>query len=114
MSQNTLETPDIEPQVEASSGNVFADLGLPNAPELLVKAQLAAQIIRTLRQRGLTQKAAAKLSGLSQPDISNICNAHLAGISVERLFLVLNRLGRSIEIHVSTEERADARTSVLA
>lgn len=114
MSQNTIENPTIESQVERSSGNVFADLELPDAPELLVKAQLSAQIIRTLRERGLTQKAAAQMSGLKQPDISNICNGKMDGISVERLFLVLNSLGRGIEIRVVDEECEDARTLVLA
>lgn len=79
-----------------------------------LKADLAVQIIRAIRQRALTQHQAAALVGLKQPDISNICNARLAGISIERLFLVLNRLGRSIEIHISPEEREDAATVVLA
>lgn len=100
--------------IERGSGNVFQDLGLEDAEGVQVKAALAAQILRTIRERGLTQKAAAQLSGLKAPDMSNICNARLDGISVERLFNVLNSLGRSIEIHVSSEEREDARTLVTA
>lgn len=100
--------------VERSSGNVFHDLGFKNAEELQLKAALAAQILGAIRERGITQKAAAQMSGLKSPDISNICNARLDGISVERLFLVLNRLGRNIEIRVSAEDREDATTLVLA
>lgn len=101
--------------VDEGSGNVFVDLGFPDAPEMQLKAQLAAQIIRTLRERRLTQSAAARLTGLKQPDISSIVNTRLDGISVERLFLVLNRLGRRIEIRISSEEveTEDARTLVL-
>ncbi len=79
-----------------------------------IKTQLAVQIMRVMRERRLTQVQAAKITGLKQPDISGIVNTRLDGISVERLFLVLNRLGRNIEIRVSTEEREDARTLVLA
>lgn len=102
--------------VEEGSGDVFVDLGFADAPEMRLKAQLAAQIIRTLREKRLTQSAAAQMSGLKQPDISNIVNARLDGISVERLFLVLNRLGRRIEIRISSEEMSadEAKTLVLA
>lgn len=102
--------------VEEGSGDVFVDLSFPDAPEMKLKAQLAGQIIRTVREKRLTQSAAAQLAGLKQPDISNIVNTRLDGISVERLFLVLNRLGRRIEIHISSEEMSaeEAKTLVLA
>ena len=102
--------------VEMGSDNVLVDLGFADAEEMSVKTQLAVQIIGTLRARRLTQSAAAQLTGLKQPDISNIVNTRLDGISVERLFLVLNRLGRRIEIRVSAEEMRseDAKTLVLA
>lgn len=104
--------------VEEGSGNVFVDLGFPDAPQMQLKAQLAAQIIRTLCERRLTQSAAARLTGLKQPDISNIVNTRLDGISVERLFWVFNRLGRHIEIRISSSsqeiETEEARTLVLA
>ncbi len=55
---------------EPSSGNVFADLGLPNADEHLVKAGLVVKIDRTIRQRALSQAAAAKVMGIDQPKVS--------------------------------------------
>ena len=100
--------------IENSSGNVFADLDLPDAAEMSLKAGLAIQIVRAMRARDLTQAQTAELVGLKQPDLSNIARARLDGISVERLFMVLNRLGHRIEVRVEQNETANARTSVVA
>ena len=101
-------------KIEHGSGSVFADLGLPDASEMSLKSSLAVRVVRAVRERGLSQRAAAELVGLKQPDLSNIMNARLDGISVERLFTVLNRLGHRIEVRVEEEESEDARTLVLA
>ena len=61
-----------EETVTAGSGNVFADLGLPNADELLLKAQLVSKIRKVMAARGLKQSAAAKLMSISQPDLSRL------------------------------------------
>ena len=96
-----------ETTVEASSGNVFADLGLPDAEERLVKADLAIAISRTIRDRGWTQEQAAEVLGAARPDVSNLMRGQLAGYSLERLARFLNALGRTVEIRVgpATEER---------
>ena len=91
-----------------SSGNVFADLGLPDADELYAKATLSLIIARKLRDRGLTQAEAAKLLGTTQPKISELVRGRLAGFSMERLFRYLNALGMSVRIQVGEAERGHA------
>ena len=87
-------------QVERSSGNVFADLGLPHPEELLAKADLAIAFSMEIKERGLTQVEAAELLVVSQPDISNIMRGRLSGYSIERLARLLNALGYDVEIRV--------------
>ena len=92
---------DKETTVTPSSGNVFADLGLPNAEDLLAKANLALHIRRTIEARKLTQKQAATILGLDQPKVSSIVNGHLEGFSTERLMRFLNDLGCDVKVTVS-------------
>jgi predicted XRE-type DNA-binding protein len=89
-----------ETAVEQSSGNVFADLGLPNPEELLAKADLGLAIAREIEARRLTQAEAADLLGVAQPDVSNLMRGRLTGYSIERLTRLLNLLGRDVEIRV--------------
>ena len=84
-------------KVERGSGNVFADLGRPDAETQLLKAELATRIDKIVRQRGLKQVEAAELLGLSQPDISRLLRGSFREYSVERLSL-LTALGRDVEI----------------
>lgn len=88
-------------EVYRSSGNVFADLGLPDAEELLAKSDLAIRIFKIIKQRKLTQTAAAKLLGVSQPNVSALLNGRLDGFSTDRLFRFLNVLGCDVKISVS-------------
>lgn len=76
---------------EVSSGNVFADLGLPDSGELLAKAELARQINNIITSKKLTQTAAAALLGVDQPKISALSKGKLTGFSLERLFRFLNQ-----------------------
>ena len=87
-------------QITESSGNVFADIGLPDAEELDLKASLVFKIADVMVSRRLTQTAAAKLTGLSQPNFSRILNGNLRDMSVERLFRVLVMLDADVEINV--------------
>ena len=93
-----LATP-IEHQI--SSGNVFADIGLPNADEHLVKAQLAFKIGGLMRERGLRQIDAASLFGVRQPDVSKLLRGDFRQFSVERLMRFLVALGQDVKIVVS-------------
>jgi predicted XRE-type DNA-binding protein len=89
-----------------SSGNVFADLSLPHADELLAKAELAAKVIAEVRQRRLTQSRAAAILGIDQPKVSALKQGKLSGFSVERLIRLLLRLGRDVEITVRPRSRS--------
>ena len=84
--------------VERGSGNVFADLGLPEADAHLVKAELVSRIDEIVRERRLTQTEAARLLGLSQPDVSRLLRGDFREYSLERLFRLLTALGRDIDV----------------
>ena len=88
-------------EFERSCGNVFADLGLPDADEYLAKSDLAIQIFKLIRRRRLTQAAAGKLLGISQPKVSALLNGRLDGFSTDRLFRFLNALGCDVRITIS-------------
>jgi len=87
-------------EIHESSGNVFADLGLPNAEELHAKAAIVAQICQILEERKLTQRQAAAVLGIAQPNISALMRGRLGGFSTDRLFRFLNALDRSVEIRI--------------
>jgi predicted XRE-type DNA-binding protein len=95
--------------VTASSGNVFADMGLPEADEELTKAQLASQIRYVIRRQRLTQVAAASLMGIDQPKVSSLLNGRLANFSSERLMRLLTALGQDVDITVRAKPRNRAR-----
>ena len=85
---------------EAGSGNVFKDLGIPNAEEHLVKAQLVFKIDRIMKNRGLKQAEAAKLLGVKQPDVSKMLRGEFRQFSVERLLRFLVSLDQDVAIVV--------------
>ena len=87
-------------EYEVGSGNVFADLGLPNAKEHLIKAQLVYKIDTLMKQRKLKQVEAAQLFGVKQPDISKMLCGDFRQFSVERLMRFLVALGQDVEIVV--------------
>ena len=93
-------------RVEESSGNVFADIGLPNPEERLAKAALAIRIASAIRARRLTQSQAARILKIDQPKISRLLRGQLSGFSTERLMLFLTLLGRDVEIVVKTAPRS--------
>ena len=87
-------------KITRSSGNVFADLGLPSADHLLAKADLAIEISQILEERNLTQAEAAEIMGIDQPKVSALVRGRLEGFSMERLYRLLNALGCDVEIVV--------------
>ena len=103
-----------EIKVTPSSGNVFDDLGLPNADEELAKADLAFEISRIIEERGLTQVEAAEIMGVDQPKVSALVRYRLDGFSMERLYRFLNALGTDVEIIVrpKPKNREQATLSV--
>ena len=92
-------------EVQESSGNVFADLGLENAEELLARATLAAEITRILRERRLTQVHAGKILGVDQPKISALYRGHFDRFSLERLIRFLNALRHDVRIVIEPQTR---------
>jgi predicted XRE-type DNA-binding protein len=94
-----------ETKVTPSSGNVFADLGLPNADEEAAKVDLAFEISQIIEERGLTQTEAAEIMGVDQPKVSALVRYRLDGFSMERLYRFLNALGRDIEIVVTPKPK---------
>ena len=100
--------------VQEGSGNVFADLELPEAEELLAKAELASRISRIIKGRHLTQIEAATVLDTTQPNVSNLLRGKIDGFSMERLIRFLNALDRDVEIVIKRRprSRAVARTRV--
>ena len=97
-----------ETAVETGSGNVFADLGLADADAHIVKAELVTRIDAIVRQRGITQAEAARLLGLSQPDVSRLLRGDFREYSLERLLRLLTALGRDIDIVIRQPRSAGA------
>ena len=86
------------PAHEVGSGNIFADLGLPNAGEHQLKAALVVQLKRLIAERGLTQVAAAKLIEMKQPDLSKLMRGQFRLVSVEKLMRMLTAFDQDVEI----------------
>ena len=89
----------VVPVIE-SSGNVFADVGLPEAEEELTKVQLPSHIRQVIRRQRLTQVAAAARMGVDQPKVSALLNGRLANFSSQRLMRLLTALGQDVDITV--------------
>ncbi|HEX4840001.1 MAG TPA: helix-turn-helix transcriptional regulator [Rhabdochlamydiaceae bacterium] len=87
--------------VEESSGNIFADLGLANPEEALAKAQLAIEISKIIKKRKLTQVRVAKILKIAQPKVSLLLRGYLKSFSLERLLRFLNALGQDIRITIT-------------
>jgi predicted XRE-type DNA-binding protein len=86
--------------IQRGSGDVFADLGLPDSAELLIKSEIVSRIASIMTSRSLTQVEAAALLGVSQADVSNLVRGRLRRFSTDRLFRFLNALGQDVEIRM--------------
>jgi predicted XRE-type DNA-binding protein len=98
--------------VQAGSGNVFADLGYPDAKERKLKVALAVQVNRILEERGFAQDRAAKLLGIRQPHVSDLVRYRLNRFSAERLMEFLTRLGKDVEIRIAPRRAGRRRAAV--
>ena len=87
-------------EVEISSGNVFADVGLPDADKLKIKSGLVIEITKAVRNLGLSQEEASRRMGLPQPKLSGLLRGDFSNVSERKLMDCLNRLGYDIEIKV--------------
>ena len=96
-----------------SSGNIFADLGFPDAEERMAKVNLVLQINTLIKRKKLTQKQAAELLDIDQPKISALSTGKLAGFSLERLFRFLTILGQDIVINITPKARSKKIAHVI-
>jgi predicted XRE-type DNA-binding protein len=87
-------------EVYDGSGNVYADLGLPDAEKLKIKTGLVIEIRKAIRTLGLTQQEAVKRMGIPQPKVSGMMPGDFSNLSERKLMDCLNRLGYDIEIKV--------------
>jgi predicted XRE-type DNA-binding protein len=90
------------------SGNVFRDLGLPDASREQLRALLAAKIIDVLTERKLTVRAAAEITGVAAADFSRIRKANLGRFTIDRLMTILSGLGQEVEVSVDIHPRRSA------
>ncbi len=100
-------------EVVPSSGNIFADLGRPNADEKQTKVQLAVAINDLIRRQQLSQSVAARRLNVNQPKVSALLNYQLQGFSVERLMKFLTALDRDVEIVIHHKSRGGKRGRIL-
>jgi predicted XRE-type DNA-binding protein len=101
-----------ERRVETGSGNVFEDMGSPDAEQRLAKAELARVIRKLIQDRKLTQSDAAQALGIKQPDVSDLVRGRLSRFSMERLERFLLALGMDIRIQIKPSSREHAALTV--
>jgi predicted XRE-type DNA-binding protein len=100
-------------RIEEGTGNVFADLGLPNPEQELLKARLTLQIYKIVKARGLTQAQAGELLGIKQPHVSALMRNRAGNFSVGRLIEFLTALGQDVQISVKPTRKAQGQMSVV-
>src|SRR5579864_8299802 len=100
-------------KITDSRGNVFADLGLPNPEQEMMKARLTLQIYRNIRARGLTQAQAAKMLGIKQPHVSLLMRNRAGSFSAGRLMEFLTALGQDVAITVRPARKEHGEMSVM-
>jgi predicted XRE-type DNA-binding protein len=93
------------PAHSRGTGNIFADLGLPNAAEHQLKAALVVQLKRLMAEREITQTEAAKLVDVKQPDLSKLLRGHFKLVSVEKLMRMLTAFDQDVEITVKPHRK---------
>ncbi len=92
-------------KVQAGSGNVYADIGVPDAEAMLIKAQLVTKIAELIKRKSLTQTQAGHLLNLPQPKVSALLRGNFRGVSERRLLDCLTRLGSDVHVVVKTAPR---------
>lgn len=100
-------------EIEESSGNVYADLGMADAEEMQVKCQLSMKIEEIIKSRRWTQQQAAEVLGMPQPKLSKMLRGQFRGISQTKMLECLNLLGRDVQIVVGPAKRTRARAGRL-
>jgi predicted XRE-type DNA-binding protein len=99
-------------EIHESGGNIFADLGLPDAESHFLKAQLVAELYRLSNARHLTQAKAGALMGISQPEVSRMFKGNFREYSIDRLMAFLTAFDRDVEITVKPRAEHTGRGHV--
>jgi predicted XRE-type DNA-binding protein len=97
--RKTSTKADIE--CEQGLGNVFADLGLPDAEECLSRAKIGFHVYELLKERKLRQREIADLLGVKQPEVSHLMNGHFNRFTTDKLLEFLRRLDRKVTIRIT-------------
>ena len=97
---------------EDGSGNVFADLGLKDDDQLLVRSQIGFHVFKILEGRKLKQREIAGVLGRAQPDVSHLMNGHFSRFTTDKLLDFLKRLDRKVTIEVSRRHRGESHQEV--
>jgi len=100
-------------EFEESSGNIFADIGLDNAEELLIRAQLGHSVRIILEKRGLKQREIGKLLEIKQPEVSKLMNGRYTLFSQERLFVFLNKLDQRVTVKIAPRRKGERMQEVV-
>jgi predicted XRE-type DNA-binding protein len=99
--------------IEKSTGNVYDDIGRPDAAEMKIKARLAMEIMRLVKLKFTSQSEAALCIGIPQPKLSNLLRGNFSGISEAKMIECLNRLGNNVDIVVTPAQSGLGATSVV-
>ena len=94
-------------KVEEGSGNIFADLGLKDADQLLARAQIGFHVFKILEDKKLKQREIAEVLGIAQPDVSHLMNGHFSRFTTDKLLDFLKRLDQKVTIEVSRHHRGE-------
>ncbi|MEG3932670.1 MULTISPECIES: XRE family transcriptional regulator [unclassified Microcoleus] len=97
---------------EESSGNVFADLGLADADELLARGKIGIQVLRLLKQRNLEQREMSELLGIPQPEVSHLMEGEFQRFSEGKLLLFLKRLDTEITLHLRPRNKGNQSAEI--
>lgn len=92
---------------EEGSGNVFADLGLKDANQLLARAQIGFHVFTILKAKKLKQREISGVLGIAQPDVSHLMNGHFSRFTTDKLLDFLKRLDRKVTIEVSRHHKGE-------
>jgi predicted XRE-type DNA-binding protein len=94
-------------EFEEGSGNVFADLGLKDADQLLARAQIGVHVFKILEERKLKQREIAAVLGIAQPDVSHLMNGHFSRFTTDKLLDFLKRLDRKVTIEIGSHREGE-------
>jgi predicted XRE-type DNA-binding protein len=101
-------------RAEVGSGNVFADLGLKDADQLMARSQMGFHVFKILEQRRLKQREIASILGIAQSDVSHLMNGHFSRFTTDKLLDFLRRLDRKVTIEVSPRHKGEPYQEVIS